>query len=480
MRFLLRALTGLILFTVTIGLISYGGYRVFVAKQTADERPKRPVRERTFVVNTGVLEPVQVTPVITAYGEVRSWRSLLLRTPVAGEVVEIAEGFRSGSAVKQGERLFVIDPEALQSRTEDAEAGLAEALAEKAEADQALVFSNRELASARKQLDLRSTELQRQRQLLSRGLATESNVSAAELAHASAEQTAVSRGQSQAAASKRVERASLRIQRAQIAVDEARRGLSETGVYAAFDGVLSNVSLQLGQRLSVNEQVGTLIDPAALEVVFRVPNSKFSRLIDERGALRKQAVEVELELGDKNLTVAGRIERVDAMVQAGQSGRLIYASLGEIEGNTLLPGDFVTVRVSEPKLEGVSRVPAGAVSDEGLILVVDQEQRLREVGVDVLRREDQQLIIRPKRFGGRFVTERMPQLAGGVKVEVAGAELQTAEPELIELDKARRDKLIAFIENNTFIPEDRRQSILERLRQPKVPRQVVERIESRM
>jgi membrane fusion protein, multidrug efflux system len=478
MRFLFRAFSGLLLLGITIALIGFGTYRLIDAKRIAKDAPSRVAKERIYVVNTGILESTIITPVITAYGEVQSWRSLVIRTPVVGEVVEISDAFRNGSAVRRAEQLFTIDPQSLRSQTEDAEAALAEALAEQTDADEALVFSSRELQSARKQLALRKTELERQRKLLARGLATESNISPSELAHASAEQTVVSRGQSEASARKRVERASLKIQRARISLAEARRDLDETGVFAPFDGVLSGVSLQLGQRLGVNEQVGTLLDPTALEAVFRVPNSKFSRLLDARGKLLHQTIQVDLELGERSVTVNGRIERVDGLIQQGQSGRLIYASLDTTLGSVLLPGDFVTVRINEPALEEVSIIPASAATDNGMLLGVDTSNRLHDVRVKILRRVDDRLIVKPASFGGTYVVERLPQLAAGVRVK--DSRDNPSDDELLALDEGRRARLIAFVESNIKIPADRRAQTLEQLKKNRVSRKIVERIESRM
>jgi RND family efflux transporter MFP subunit len=487
MSFIFRAISGFVLLTVTVGFIAFGVWELHKAKTAQDNKPSRSVPERSFVVNTATMNAGRENPVITAYGEVRSWRSLVLRTPVAGEVTEISDAFRNGISVPRGERLFVVDPEEYLSLTEDAEAALAEALAEQAEADEALVYSTREVAAARKQLALQENELKRQRQLLERGLATESNVSSTEMAYTSADQTLISRGQALVAATKRVELAKLKIQRAQIAVAESRRNLDETGIYAPFDGVLTGVDLQLGQRLATNEEIATLIDPAALEAVFRVPNSKFARLIGDDGVLLKQDITVELELGEKSVNIPGVIERVDARIEQGQSGRLVYATLHTGKGTVLLPGDFVTVRISEPPLENVSVIPATAATDDGRVLIVEADNRLREIHVEVLRRNENQLIVRPPEFGTTFVVERLPQLASGVKIQLAGsAEIKgtgvgyAADTDTIKLDDQRRAALIAYVENNTSMPQDRKTRVLQSLKSTTVPRAMVERIESSM
>jgi uncharacterized protein YciW len=85
------------------------------------------------------------------------------------------------------------------------------------------------------------------------------------------------------------------------------------------------------------------------------------------------------------------------------------------------------------------------------------------------------------------VVERLPQLASGVKIQLAGSsETQSAgggyatDTDTIELDDQRRAALIAYVENNTSMPEDRKSRVLQSLKSTTVPRAMVERIESSM
>lgn len=487
MTFIFRALSGLFLLVLTAGFIAFGAWKFISAQNAEESTAGHSVGERSFIVNTATLESIVANPVITTYGEIRSWRSLVLRTPVAGAVVEITDSFRNGVAVTKGALLFIVDPEDYRSQTEDAGAALAEALSEQEEANETLVFSTRELEAAQKQLTLQKSELIRQRQLLERGLATESNVTSTEMAYTSADQTQISRGQALVAATKRVELAKLKIQRARIALAESQRDLDETGVYAPFNGVLTGVDLQLGQRLATHDEVATLVDPAALEAVFRVPNSKFARIVADNGKLLTQNVTIELELGEKTVTVPGILDRVDARIEPGQSGRLVYAALSTRKETVLLPGDFVTVYISEPPLESVSVIPATAATDDGKILIVETDSRLRESRVEILRRNKDQLIVRPLEFGITYVTERVPQLATGVKVKIQGHGIAQAGHSksgtaggTIELDDHRRAALIASVEQNTSMPEDRKIKVLESLKSTTVSREMVEHIESSM
>lgn len=488
MRFLIRGIAGFALLATTAGLIAVGVVRLMDAQDAGGDRRRGP-EERSFVVDVAALERTVAQPKIVAYGEIRSWRSLELRASAGGRLVDISPVFRDGAAVKAGDLLFLIDPAEAAARLADARAALADAEAERAEADEAVIVAEMEHDAAVRQRDLRRQALQRQRQLLGKGFATEASVEEAELALSSAEQAVLSRTQARIVARKRVERSALGVTRAEIALDDAARIAEETRVEVPFDGLLSEVDAVLGRLVTANERLGVLIDPAALEAVFRVSNAQFARLLDGNGALRQIAVTVTLDLGDVPVSVAGTIERAAAVVGEGQSGRLVYAKLDTGPSTILRPGDFIAVTIEEPELSDVAVVPSSAVTADGRILVVDDESRISERKVTILRRQGDTLIVAGAPYGARYITERAPQLGPGVKVRpvdrAPGSSPrpgggQDGDDERIALSDERRKALIAFVQNNRHMPEERKARLLHLLNQPEVPKRTIERLEARM
>ncbi len=488
MRFLFRGLAGVVLAAATVGLIALGVLRLMEAQEAGDARHRGP-EERSFVVHAATLEQTVAHPKIVAYGEIRSWRSLELRASAGGRLVDISPVFRDGAAVKAGDLLFLIDPAEARGRLADAEAALADAEAEKAEADEAVIVAELEHDAGVRQRDLRRQAVQRQRQLLDKGFATEASVEEAELALSTAEQAVLSRAQTRIVARKRVERAALAVTRARIALDDAARIADETRVVAPFDGLLSEVDAVLGRLVTANEKLGVLVDTAALEAVFRVSNAQFARLIDDEGTLRQAAVTVILDLGDVPVSVAGTIERAAAVVAQGQSGRLIYAKLDAGPSTILRPGDFITATIVEPALADVAIVPATAVTADGRILLIDSESRIVERTVTIVRRQGDSLILKDAPYGARYVTERAPQLGPGVKVRpqdrapdaAPGAEgVHDGAEERIALSDERRRALIAFVQNSPHMSEGRKARLLQLLNEPQVPKRTIERLEARM
>jgi multidrug resistance efflux pump len=123
---------------------------------------------------------------LSTFGEVRARRTLELRAPQAGEVIELSTNFQEGGSVKAGDVLLRVDPTDAESNLRVAQADLQEAEAELTDAERGLNIAEDDLAAARGQLDLRVAALTRQRNLADRGVGTESSVETVALSEASA------------------------------------------------------------------------------------------------------------------------------------------------------------------------------------------------------------------------------------------------------------------------------------------------------
>ncbi|MDD9742128.1 HlyD family efflux transporter periplasmic adaptor subunit [Marinovum sp. SP66] len=483
MRFLRQSLTGLFLLSLTLGLLVYAGLlvREAVEARMSQERRVPEARERVFAVNVVEAAPQTVTPVLTAFGEVQSRRALEVRAASAGKIVDLAETFEEGGQVRAGELLVQIDPGDAELALSRVQSDILDARAEQAEAEAALLLARDELHSAEEQAALREKAYDRQRDLLSRGVGTAASVETAELAASSARQSVLTRRQAVAQAESRVSQAATALQRAEIALAEAQRRLDDTRIVARFAGTLADVNATLGRLVSNNEQLARLVDPAALEVSFRVSTAQYARLLDGSGALTRAPVRVTLDVLGTGLVSEGVLVRDSAAVGEGQTGRLLFARLEAARG--LKPGDFVTVEIEEPPLERVVRLPSSALDAGGRVLVLDAEERLEERPVTLLRRQGDDVLVRAPDLAGRsVVAERTPLLGAGIKVRALrpGAAAGPEEPEMLELSAERRAKIRAFVEANARMPDEAKARILAQLEQEKVPAQVVRRIEERM
>lgn len=482
MRFFRRSLIGLFMLALTAAILALAGNMVYSALETrwAEESTERPARERVFTVSVQTLQPESIVPELTSFGEIRSRRTLDLRAPLGGTVVDLSANFEEGGTVAAGQFLARIDPADASAAVEVAETDLLEAEADIADAERAISLALDELASSREQAALRDRALARQTDLLDRNVGTSAAVEDAELSAASARQTVLSRRQSLQTNEARLAQAKTLKTRREIALRDAMRQLDDTEIFAAFDGRLSDVAATAGGLVANNERLAQLVDPSALEVAFRVSTAQYTRLIDENGALIQAPVDIRLDVLGADLVVQGQLTRESAAVAEGTTGRLLFAELDATSG--LRPGDFVTVVAKEPELRGVVRLPATALAADETILLVGEDNRLEELQVRLLRRQGDDVLVRVGAAAGReVVAERSQVLGAGIKVRPLRADGAAPEaPAMVELDDERRARIISFVEANTRIPDEVKQRMLGQLQEAKVPAAMVERIESRM
>ncbi|WP_299705716.1 HlyD family efflux transporter periplasmic adaptor subunit [uncultured Tateyamaria sp.] len=483
MRFLRQSLIGLVLAALTLGLLAYAGSIVSgaVQERLAREANTPPARERVFAVGVVRAEAGTETPVLEAFGEVQSRRTLELRAAASGRVIELADVFEDGGEVEQGQVLVRIDPANAEAALARADADLMDAEAELRDADRALVLARDEERAAQDQADLRQRAFQRQVDLAERGVGTAAAVEEAELAASSARQAVLARRQVVTSTEARIDQGRTRLARARIALDEAQRTVDDTTVMAPFDGTLNETDLVAGRLVSSNEKLAALIDPNALEVAFRLSTAQYIRLLGDNGSVMSAPMTATLNVVGIDLTATGTVSRASAGGGDMQTGRLIFARLDSAVG--FKPGDFVTVVVSEPPLDEVVRLPASAIDAANTVLVLGEDNRLESVEVELLRRQGDDVLVRSPDIVGRDVVEaRSPLLGSGISVRPLRADQAevSVEPEMLELTDERRARLVAFVEANERMPAAAKERALASLSEARVPAQMVARLESRM
>ncbi|SLN47447.1 multidrug resistance protein MdtN [Roseivivax jejudonensis] len=490
MRYLRRSLTGLVLTALTLGLLVYAGalVRDAVEARLTDEPAIPERRERVFSVNVVAAEAETITPVLTAYGEVRSARELEIRAGASGRLVELAPEMQEGGRVEAGQLLARINPADAEAALDRAEADLQDAMSEERDATRALDLAEANLEAAEAQIALYERALARQTDLSDRGVGSAAAVEEAELQLATGRSAVIQRRQALAEAEARLNATETAIRRARLAVAEAERAIEDTEIRAGFAGTLAEVSVVEGRLVSESEQVARLIDPDALEVAFRVSTDGYARLIGDDGALGPLPVTARLDVYGTDLTADGRIDRSAAAVAEGETGRMIYAALDRAPG--FRPGDFVTVEVAETPIADLARLPATALDAAGTVLAIGPDDRLELVPVTLRRRQGDDVLVDAGPVADRLVVaQRTPLLGPGIKARplgiadpetTAAAEDAPGADTLVELSEERRQRLVAFVESNGRMPEDAKARILAQLSAPEVPAEVVARIEARI
>ena len=274
-------------------------------------------------------------------------------------------------------------------------------------------------------------------------------------------------------------------------VEKAERELRETEYYAPFSAIISKVSALQGRLVTVGERLGVLIDPMAFEVSFLLSNNDFNKIIDENLELIGLPVQVSLEFEDREVIVDGNITRMAPEVAEGAAGKKIFASLNTSTNTLLRPGDFVKVTIKEAELDSIYVVPASSVDPENNMLIINEQNRLQELNVELLRRQGDQIILQNAPTGVEYVIRRTPQLGADLKIEPireedlkkaidSSGQILEAKEEFVELDDDKRQMFIKRIKDNKWMPDSAKERILKSLSKEKVPKKQVDRLEERM
>jgi RND family efflux transporter MFP subunit len=485
MQFLRQAMLGVLLAALSLGALGWAGSAVWRAVSvTMDaDAPDRPRREIAVAVRAVTVTPGPAAPVIEAFGVLRGTRTLDLRAATGGTVVGLADPFRDGVAVPAGQVLVRIDPAEAEAALATARTDLDDAEAAQRDARRNAALAREDLAVTREQADLRAAALARQEDLDGRGVGSAAAVETAALAAAQARQAVVGRRQALAQAEAALEQATTAAARARIALSEAERRLDDTVLQAPFDGVLSAVAVTTGARVAAGELLAQVVDPAALEVSFRLSTAQFARLGADTGGFADLPVTVTLDPGTGGVHSSASDLRVSPVVAEGETGRALFARLDRPAG--FRPGDIVTVALAEPPLADVAVLPAAAVGADGGVLVIGPDDRLAEGQVNIVRRQANTVLVQAGDLAGaRVVADRTPALGAGLLVEVTGTEdpqpvssAPAADEVMLDLSEPRRAALLQRLAADPTLDPADRARMRAALQGDRVPASLVRRIE---
>ncbi len=331
-----------------------------------ESRPDPEVKvPETAVPLVRVLEvqPTDVELTVASQGTVSPRTESVLVAEVAGRVIEVSASFAAGGFFEAGQVLLRVDPQAYREAVVRAEAGVAAAelhrVRQEAEAEVAL-REWRELGHGEA-----PSLLRREPQL------AEARASLA-AAHAT--------------------------------LDRARRELARAAIRAPYAGRIRDKRADIGQYVASGTAVATIYAVDFAEVRLPIPDDEMAYLelsLDYRGAERRAEPEVILRasFAGRRHEWRGRIVRTEGEIDP--RSRLIHAvaqvadpyAIGAGGRPPLAVGMYVEAEIAGRTLAGVAVLPRGALRGGDRVLVVDGDDRLRFRDVEVLRRDDEQVVV---------------------------------------------------------------------------------------
>jgi RND family efflux transporter MFP subunit len=396
LRKLARVLLPILALAIGIGIL-------VVLIKTRPEPSKKPREERGVLVEARTVESARHKLRVIAQGTVIPEQEVLLQPEVAGRVVWQDAQLVPGGRFQKGALLVRIDPRdyalAVKQQTAQVDRARLELKLEQAKKDIAkrewdIIGEDTNASELGRELGLRQPQLEVAR----------ANVKAAESG-----------------------------------LGQARLAVGRTALRAPFNGFVKSESVDVGQLVTQQTPLATLVGTDAFWVQVAIPLDKLAHIqvpgFDAKEGMGSPAT-ISLDVGGKRIERPGRVIRLFGDLDpVGRMARVLVEirdPLGLKQNGDhpipLLLGAYVEVAIEAQQQEEVIEVPRLALRRDESVYVVSKDDRLEMRAVEIAwRRTDSVLIRQGLAPGDRVITSRLPSAVPGMRLRVAAAESKDAQ-----------------------------------------------------
>jgi RND family efflux transporter MFP subunit len=344
----------------TLGLLA--AVAIVLARPESESRPQPQV---VPLIRAVEVETQDVQLVVRTQGTVEPRTEIDIVPQVSGRIVEVSHAFVAGGFFDEGDVLVKIDPRDFELAVQRAEAEVA----------QARVRVAREQAEA---------EVARREW--------------ADLGGGGPPPPLVARDPQLAEA-----RAALLA--ASATLEEARLELERSEIRAPFEGRTREENVDVGQYVQAGSRIGRAYAIDFVELRLPLPNDELAFIdlpLGYRGEGRRDGPEIRLTAdfaGDRHawtgriVRTEGQIDPKSRMIQAVAQVEDPYARADGSNRPPLAVGMFVRAEILGRTIESAVVLPRNALRGTGRVLVVDDEDRLRFREVEVVRSEQDRVIV---------------------------------------------------------------------------------------
>ena len=345
-------------------------------------------------VSVATIEPRQAVVWDEFSGRLEAVDRVDVRSRVAGTVQDVH--FREGALIEKGARLFTIDPAPYAAEVDRLEA---------------------QVASAEARALFTRTEAERARRLLGSPAHSERDVDQRTNAYNEAEAT---------------------LRAAKAALQAARLNLEYTEVRAPVAGRVGRLEVTVGNLVAAGPGapvLTTLVSVNPIYASFNADETTVSRILaalspEANAAAEVGTVAVEISKPTNNGTwTNGRLQLIDNQVDATSGTVRLRAVFDNADGR-LIPGQFVRVRMAQPRNEPVVAVSERAIG-------TDQSKRFVIVVGDGNKTAYREITLGAIADGLRIVTSG---LGAGERIVISG--LQRVRPgDVVTPEPASMDRV---------------------------------------
>jgi len=335
---------------VCIGLaISYNGQKMAQQANGPKPEPAKSVAPNVSVINA---VPSTYQAYVSGHGEAKAHWALSLKAQVKGEITNMSEQFATGNVVKKGQVLAQIDNTEYLQAVASAKATLADA--------KLALQEEQDLGNQAKREWQRSGVTQ----------APSSPLVFRTLQLVAAQATA---------------------DNGQYTLQTAQRDEKNTHISAPFDAVILSRDVDLGTYVSIGDTLATLNSTDKVEISVPLSLSQWQNLASDKSG------EVILSDVTTQNQWQGYIARFEQHLDDSSRQRSVVVALDKPfeQATPLLPGTFLAVQIAGKALNNVIKLPASAVSQEGLIWYVNEQNTLMSIQAQKLFERGDYVYISP-------------------------------------------------------------------------------------
>jgi RND family efflux transporter MFP subunit len=378
-------------------VLAFGFVAALFIVRSRPEVDRREPEPAAPLVRAVVAEPQTVRLDVAAQGTVAPATRSVLVAQVAGRIERTTSRFETGALFRRGDLLVAIDASDFHLAVAQAEAGVAAAQVRLA----------RELAEAE--------IARREWEEIGEGDPSPLTLREPQLAEARAA-----------------------LQGAEATLERARLELSRTSIRAPFDGRVESTSVDAGQFVTPGTALGSLYATDVAEVALPVAPRDLVFLdigLAENPGNSGPTAEIDARLAGATHRWKGRVVRTSGQFDERTRMLTVFVEildpLGLASDNPpLMMGAFVDATIAGRSVGGVVVLPRSALRSDNRVLIIDEEDRLQFRNIEILRiQEDQVVVAGGLRTGERVCVSPLETALEGMKVRIASEADPTVEPQ---------------------------------------------------
>ena len=368
------------------------------------------------IVETRKLISKENMILIKAYGEVISAKVTKIKYRDTGRIIRVGKNINNGALLNKGDFLFEVDAFNIKNDLKD-----------KYSSKTIIALNIKKLNYQIETGILRGKELKTQRNIikaqLNKKLAnknkvfSENSIDELRLSLSSKEEKLIGNKELINSLSVDIETLKEEVKKLNNIIDRLNNDLKETKVMSPYSGHISQLNMEVGKEISLNEVLAELSDSSTIEVKFSIGGVDYYKLMQFANKGIGANIDIKWLVGNKYYKGKATINRIDGLINREIAGINLYASIINYSSNIPL-GAFVEIDLKKQVLSDSILVPLSSVFNNEFIFI-ENNGRLKKQKIKIISEElDGVLIVDNNLSGKNIVLTRLSEMQDNMQVNI--------------------------------------------------------------